>query len=127
MPDDLPACVCLASIDASQNRYRLYRLMWQPTLWGEGALVRWWGRKGSTGRNQVNFYSNPDDARAEFQRLLKLRTRHGYRALGHSQEPHGNHLGCRTPAFRTYPLAGGWQHDARVLSSSAPASAGSGP
>jgi predicted DNA-binding WGR domain protein len=81
MPDPLPACLCLASIDPSQNRYRLYRLYWQPTLWGEGALVRWWGRKGAMGRTQVSWYPTAKDAQDEFRRLLRLRTRHGYRLL----------------------------------------------
>ncbi len=81
MPDELPPYVCLASVDASQNRYRWYRLSWQPTLWGEGALVRWWGRKGATGRRQVSWYPTAEDAQVESQRLLRLRARHGYRLL----------------------------------------------
>jgi predicted DNA-binding WGR domain protein len=80
MPEELPACICLASIDLSKNRQRLYRLTWQMTFWGEGALVRWWGRSGSNGRCQLTFYPDQASAQHEFQRLLRLRLRHGYQA-----------------------------------------------
>jgi predicted DNA-binding WGR domain protein len=81
MAEPLPSCICLASVDPSKNRYRLYRLSWQPSLWGEGALVRWWGRKGARGRTRVSWYPTAEDAQDEFARLLRLRTRHGYRLL----------------------------------------------
>jgi predicted DNA-binding WGR domain protein len=76
---ELPSSVCLASEGVSQNRRRLYRLSWQTTLWGEGALVRWWGRRGSEGRSQVRYYPDTESTQAEFRRLMHLRLRHGYR------------------------------------------------
>jgi predicted DNA-binding WGR domain protein len=81
MTPELPSSVCLASEDASTNRRRLYRLTWQQTLWGEGALVRWWGRRGSEGRSQVQYYPDPESAQAAFRRLTRLRLQHGYRVL----------------------------------------------
>jgi predicted DNA-binding WGR domain protein len=86
MTNDLAASICLASIDPRINRHRLYRLSWQPTLWGEGALMRWWGRRGSQGRSKLTFYPDQTHAQHEFQRLLRLRLRHGYQPqawLGH--------------------------------------------
>jgi hypothetical protein len=41
------AYVRFQSTDPQQNRLRFYDLRWQPTLFGDGALVRVWGRKGS--------------------------------------------------------------------------------
>jgi predicted DNA-binding WGR domain protein len=81
MTPELPSSVCLASEDVPKNRRRLYRLTWQTTLWGEGALVRWWGRRGSEGRSQVQYYPDSESAQAEFRRLMRLCLRHGYRAL----------------------------------------------
>ena len=34
----------LVSLDPSRNRARVYTFTWQPTLWGEWALIRAWGR-----------------------------------------------------------------------------------
>jgi predicted DNA-binding WGR domain protein len=81
MTTELPSSVCLASDDPSTNRRRLYRLTWQQTLWGEGALVRWWGRRGSEGRSQVRYYPDPEGAQVAFQRIVRLRLLHGYRRL----------------------------------------------
>ncbi len=81
MKQELPAFVCLANIDPAKNRYRLYRLTWQTTLWGEEALVRRRGRRGSNGRSQRTFYPDHASAQAEFQRLMHLRLRHGYQRL----------------------------------------------
>jgi predicted DNA-binding WGR domain protein len=79
--DELPVSVCLVSIDPAKNRYRRYRITWQPTLWGEGALVRSWGRRGSIGRSQRTVYPDQASAQQAFQRLLRLRLRHGYHVL----------------------------------------------
>jgi hypothetical protein len=40
------AYVRFASTDPATNRFRFYDLRWQPTLFGEEALVRVWGRQG---------------------------------------------------------------------------------
>jgi predicted DNA-binding WGR domain protein len=78
MPDQFPEAIALASVDPSKNRYRLYWLRVQPTLWGELSLVRRWARRGSQGRTQATTYAGADSARAAFYRLLRLRLRHGY-------------------------------------------------
>ena len=41
--------VRFASTDPAQNRRRFYDLRWQPTLFGEGVLVRVRGRQGQRG------------------------------------------------------------------------------
>ncbi len=40
------AFVRFENSDPAENRRRFYDLTWQPTLFGEGALVRTWGRQG---------------------------------------------------------------------------------
>jgi predicted DNA-binding WGR domain protein len=85
MPDCTLSSICLASIDPSTNRNRLYRLTWQTTLWGEGALVRWWGRRGGNGTSRLTLYPDQASAQAEFRRLMRLRLQHGYSILGHGQ------------------------------------------
>jgi predicted DNA-binding WGR domain protein len=73
--------VQLASVDPGRNRFRRYTLSWQPALWGGGALVRSWGRRGTTGRSQATFYAQEEEAQHELQRLLRVRVRHGYQLL----------------------------------------------
>ena len=81
--------VQLQSIDPSRNRYRVYRLSWQPSLWGGGALVRSWGRRGTAGRSQATFYPDEEHAQDELKRVLRVRARHGYQPVA------GGHLNTR--------------------------------
>ena len=46
------------SADSSRNRQRFYDLLWQPTLWGDGALVRVWGRRGRPGVTRATVYAD---------------------------------------------------------------------
>jgi predicted DNA-binding WGR domain protein len=71
----------LSGVAPARNRNRLYRLSWQTILWGEGELVRRWGRRGSEGRSQLSFYPDQASTQREFQRLFRLRLRHGYRPV----------------------------------------------
>jgi predicted DNA-binding WGR domain protein len=68
----------LVSVDPSRNRARVYVLTWQPTLWGEVALVRTWGRLEHPGRSQMTIYPDRDHAQADIRRLLRRRLQHGY-------------------------------------------------
>jgi predicted DNA-binding WGR domain protein len=68
----------LVSIDPSRNRSRVSVLTWQPTLWGEIALVRTWGRLDHPGRTQMTIYPDRDQAHADLRRLLRRRLQHGY-------------------------------------------------
>ena len=71
----------LRRIDPDRNMARFYAMSLQPTLFGEWALLREWGRIGTTGRVESGcFASEPEAAKAlEKQRAAKLRK--GYRAL----------------------------------------------
>jgi predicted DNA-binding WGR domain protein len=68
----------LVSIDLARNRARFYLLRWQPTLWGEVALVRMWGRIGSRGRAQVLLRTDAPQLDATVTRFVRRRLRHGY-------------------------------------------------
>jgi predicted DNA-binding WGR domain protein len=58
-----------------------YTLAWQPSLFGELALLRTWGRLGTVGRAQAAFYPDAERARAAVVALLRRRLRHGYRVV----------------------------------------------
>ncbi len=75
------AYVRFESVDPAANRHRFYDLLWQPTLFGEGALVRTWGRHGQPGTMRAMFYPNRDDAQAEIRQVVRRRLLHGYRVL----------------------------------------------
>ncbi len=66
------------SQDPQQNRDRFYDLLWQPTLFGEGALVRVWGRHGRSATMRVQTFPDRAGAQATVRQLVRTRLRHGY-------------------------------------------------
>ena len=75
------AYVRFESIDPAANRRRFYDLVWQPTLFGEGALVRTWGRQGQPGTTRATVYPDRDGAQAEIRQVVRRRLQHGYRVI----------------------------------------------
>ena len=75
------AYVRFESIDPAENRRRFYDLTWQPTLFGEGALVRSWGRQGQPGTTRATFYPDRGCADAEVRQVVRRRLQHGYRVV----------------------------------------------
>ena len=75
------AYVRFESVDPAANRHRFYDLTWQPMLFGEGALVRTWGRQGQPGATRATFYLDRDGARAEIRQVVRRRLVHGYRVI----------------------------------------------
>ena len=68
-----------ASIDPAVNRARWYQLQWQPTLWGELALIQTWGRIGTTGgHRRVRVYADRTEAHDTLSQIIRHRLRHGY-------------------------------------------------
>ncbi len=72
------AYVRFESVDPTENRRRYYDLTWQPTLFGEGALVRSWGRQGRPPTTRASFYPDRADAATEIRRVVRRRLAHGY-------------------------------------------------
>jgi len=75
------AYVRFERVDPEHDRRRFYDLSWQPTLFGEGALVRTWGRQGQPGRTRATFYPDRACAAAEVRQVVRRRLAHGYRVL----------------------------------------------
>ena len=75
------AYVRFESADPTKNRLRFYDLRWQPTLFGEGALVRVWGRQGQPGRVRATVYPDREQAQADIRQLVRRRLAHDYRVV----------------------------------------------
>ena len=73
------AHLMLVHTNTRTHRRRFYWIAWQPTLPGEWALVRQWGRMGSPGRIKVSYPASREAAAGKIRRLLRTRLRHGYR------------------------------------------------
>ncbi|PSH54727.1 WGR domain-containing protein [Phyllobacterium endophyticum] len=79
-------------IELEKNMARFYALAVQPTLFGEVALVRSWGRIGTRGRQKVHVFNEEKHAIGLFFELLREKRNRGYRPkppveiqrLGHS-------------------------------------------
>ena len=71
---------CFEKRDPARNQARFYRLGLTPTLFGDWALIREWGRIGRPGRRKTDYH--PDQVAAEkmMARLVRRRQRHGYQA-----------------------------------------------
>ena len=75
------AYVRLESVNPAKNRHRFYDLTWRPTLFGEGALVRSWGRQGRPGTTRATFYSDRACALPEIRQVVRRRLAHGNRVI----------------------------------------------
>ncbi len=69
----------LERIDPSCNMARFYVLAIEPTLFGDAALVREWGRKGSLGRRRLDLQADAASAGEALDAWLKRKARRGYR------------------------------------------------
>lgn len=72
--------IYLRRIDQAKNMERFYRLYVQPTLFGEWALIREWGRIGRGGQVRSNAYGTASEAEEERDRQWRKKVRRGYRA-----------------------------------------------
>jgi predicted DNA-binding WGR domain protein len=68
----------LRLIDPLRNRFRIYRLGEQPTLFGEEALVVEWGRIGGRLRVRSETFAERESLSRRRRELLARRHRHGY-------------------------------------------------
>lgn len=68
----------LTRIDPTRNIDRFYIVDVTPTLFGEWALVREWGRRGSPGTVRLSSYQRRNDAETAEQRTIKRRLRRDY-------------------------------------------------
>ena len=71
----------LTRIDADRNMARFYAMTLQPTLFGEWALVREWGRIGSAGGIVSGRFASEQDAARALAEHLKAKLSKGYEAV----------------------------------------------
>jgi predicted DNA-binding WGR domain protein len=71
----------LTRTDPTRNMARFYVLDIQPTLFGEWALVREWGRIGSAGRLVSGRFASEQEAALAMAEHLKAKLSKGYEAV----------------------------------------------
>jgi predicted DNA-binding WGR domain protein len=69
--------VCTERLSVDINRF--YVVDVTPTLFGEWAVVREWGRRGSPGTVRLSSYRERDEAETAERRTIKRRLQRGYR------------------------------------------------
>ena len=76
-----PAAIRLEKRDQSKNLARFYVLRIQPTLFGQWALQKCWGRIGSQGCESSLWFDTEDEALDALARLEIQKKRRGYYLL----------------------------------------------
>ncbi len=71
----------LTRTDPARNMARFYVLDIQPTLFGEWALVREWGRIGSAGRLVSGRFASEQEAALAMAEHLEAKLSKGYEAV----------------------------------------------
>jgi predicted DNA-binding WGR domain protein len=66
-------------IDASRNLARYSTLAIEPTLFGETAVLRSWGRIGWRGGERTDVFGTEQEAMVHFLDLVRRKRRKGYR------------------------------------------------
>lgn len=79
--DLFPSETHLHCIDSSQNKHRFYRMTLQPTLFGDWALMREWGRIGGAGRLKTESFNDPTKALRALTDMIQKKQRRGYERL----------------------------------------------
>ncbi|WP_312366586.1 WGR domain-containing protein [Ensifer sp.] len=65
-------------IDPSRNMARYYALSIQPTLFGEIALIRAWGRIGTLGQEMRHLFASEAEAVTMFRHIARKKSAKGY-------------------------------------------------
>jgi predicted DNA-binding WGR domain protein len=68
----------LQRCDPARNMARFYVLTIEPTLYGDTALVREWGRLGQRGRRRMDLFAGRVQAVEALEAWLVRKTRRGY-------------------------------------------------
>ncbi|TYC60063.1 WGR domain-containing protein [Rhodobacterales bacterium] len=80
MMEDDPDPVLLTRIDPRRNMARFYALSIEPTLFGDFAVCRSWGRIGTAGRRRLDLFRDLAAARACKLELERTKRKRGYRS-----------------------------------------------
>jgi predicted DNA-binding WGR domain protein len=68
----------LERVDMTRRMARYYVLSIQPTLFGDTAMVREWGRIGCSVRRRIELYACPAEAQAAHRLWLHRKLKRGY-------------------------------------------------
>jgi predicted DNA-binding WGR domain protein len=68
-------------IDLAANARRYYLVAWQPDLFGEGAVIRLYGRMGRCKRVITTPFPSLEAAWPAIRAIVRTRLRHGYRLI----------------------------------------------
>lgn len=77
--------------DTESNMARFYVLAIEPSMFGDAALVRAWGRIGSTGRQRLDLYPTANEAGEALEAWLARKLRRGCASARTTLKP-GNPL-----------------------------------
>jgi predicted DNA-binding WGR domain protein len=64
--------------DPSRNMARAYAAHVEPTLFGEWALIRQWGRIGASGRRREEWFNTCEEATNACAQIILRKRRRGY-------------------------------------------------
>lgn len=73
--------------DPTLNMARFYVVAIEPTLFGDTALLRQWGRIGTQGCERRDLYPSEDLAEEALETWLRRKTARGYRLSERAEEP----------------------------------------
>lgn len=71
--------ILLERIDPAQNMARYYVLAIEPTLFGDAALIREWGRVGMSCQRRQQFFADHAAAAVVLETWLQRKCRRGYK------------------------------------------------
>ncbi len=71
--------ILLHRIDATRNMARFYALSIEPSLFGDLALTRRWGRIGTFGSQIIELHADRNAAMLALQRYESMKRKRGYR------------------------------------------------
>jgi predicted DNA-binding WGR domain protein len=78
MPDDKIQYLVLDRRDPDVNMARFYVLAIKASLFGDAALIREWGRIGTTGQRKIELHESKDTALEALEMWLRRKQRRGY-------------------------------------------------
>jgi predicted DNA-binding WGR domain protein len=78
MPGDMIQYLILTRRDDSCNMARFYVLALEPSLFGDTALVREWGRIGHSVQRRLDLFATPELAGEALETWLRRKRRRGY-------------------------------------------------
>ncbi|MDE1990849.1 MAG: WGR domain-containing protein [Rhizobiaceae bacterium] len=75
---EAPQPILLYRQDPTRNMARFYLMTVEPTLFGDSALVRCWGRIGTSGQRKIDLFETQHEAINAFADIMRRKLRKGY-------------------------------------------------